>query len=102
MAGVPSIMQAMFDNIKGELLGGAKTLSKTISVYLTEGNLAEGLTNIQNKFSDVEIGSYPFIKNQKLGTSLVCRATDGQLLYSCYTELKNFLLGFNVEIDEEE
>ncbi len=102
MAGVPSIMQAMFDNIKGDLQGGAKTLSKTISVYLTEGNLAEGLTNIQNQYPDVEIGSYPFIKNQRLGTSLVARATDAQMLDSCYTQLKNFLLGFNVEIDEED
>ncbi len=101
MAGVPGIMQAMFDSIKGKLRGGAKTLSKTISVYMTEGYIAEGMASIQNKYPNVEIGSYPFIKNQKLGTSLVCRATDPQMLDSCYAELKTFLMGFKSEIEEE-
>lgn len=100
LAGVPSIMQAMFDNIKGELRGGAKILSKTISIYMTEGLLAEGLTTIQNQFPDVEIGSYPFIKNHRLGTSLVCRCHDKEQLDSCYNTLKTFLLGFKSEVEE--
>ncbi len=102
MAGVPSIMQAMFAGIKGELKGGAKTISKTISLYTTEGLIAEGLTKLQNRFPDVEIGSYPFIRHSKLGTSLVCRATDVVRLEACYAELKEFLLGFTEEIEEDE
>jgi molybdenum cofactor synthesis domain-containing protein len=101
MAGVPSIMQAMFDNIKGELRGGAKILSKTISIYMTEGLLAEGLTAIQNQFPDVEIGSYPFIKNHRLGTSLVCRCANEKQLDACYDTLKTFLLGFKSELEED-
>ncbi len=101
MAGVPSIMQAMFDNIKGELRGGAKILSKTISIYMTEGLLAEGLTTIQNQFSNVEIGSYPFIKNNRLGTSLVCRCANKQRLDLCYNTLKTFLLGFKSEVEDD-
>ncbi len=101
LAGVPSIMQAMFDNIKSGLRGGAKILSKTIAIYMTEGLLAEGLTAIQNQFPDVEIGSYPFIKNHKLGTSLVCRCANPQQLDSCYNTLKTFLLGFKSELEED-
>lgn len=101
MAGVPSIMQAMFDNIKVELKGGAKTISKTLSIYLTEGLIAEGLTNVQNQFLDVEIGSYPFIRNNRLGTSLVLRTTDNQRLNICYDVLKEFLLTITNEIEEE-
>ncbi|MEQ1704926.1 MAG: molybdopterin-binding protein [Rickettsiales bacterium] len=101
MAGVPSIMQAMFDNIKGELKGGAKILSRTITIYTTEGNIAEGLTQIQNHFPDVEIGSYPFARNQRLGTSLVCRSSDKNRLETCYDTLKAFLTEFNTEIAEE-
>lgn len=101
LAGVPSIMQAMFDNIKGELRGGAKILSKTISIYMTEGLLAEGLTAIQNQFPDVEIGSYPFIKNHRLGTSLVCRCPDEKRIDSCYDTLKTFLLGFKSEVEDD-
>lgn len=101
MAGVPSIMQAMFDNIKGELRGGAKILSRTISIYMTEGFIAEGLTTIQNQFADVEIGSYPFIKNNRLGTSLVCRCSDKKQLDSCYDILKTFLRGFKSDVEED-
>lgn len=100
MAGVPSIMQAMFAGIKGELKGGAKTLSKTISLYVTEGLLAEGLTAVQNKFADVEIGSYPFIRHTRLGTSLVCRSVDAARLDECYNALKSFLLTITPEIAE--
>lgn len=101
MAGVPDIMQAMFAEVKGELKGGAKILSKTIAVYLTEGFIAAGLSEIQNNFTDVEIGSYPFIKNGRLGASIVCRSADVVRLGACYDELKNFLLSFNVDIEED-
>ncbi len=102
MAGVPKVMQAMFDNIKGELRGGEKTLSKTISIYITEGYIAEELTNLQNKFPDVEIGSYPFIRNSRLGTSLVCRTSNEERLELCYKELKKILLTFSPEITESD
>lgn len=102
MAGVPRVMQAMFDNIKGELRGGAKTLSRTISLYVTEGVIADGLTSLQNQFSDVEIGSYPFIRNQRLGTSLVCRSSNIMSLDNCYEKLKNFLTTFSSELEEGE
>ncbi len=100
MAGVPSIMQAMFGDIKGELRGGAKTLSKTISIFITEGFLAEGLTEIQEQFTDVEIGSYPFIKNGRLGTSLVCRSINSSNLDKCFNKIKGFLATFPVEVSE--
>lgn len=102
MAGVPRIMQAMFASIKGELRGGVKTLSKTISAYITEGNIAEKLSVIQGSFPDVEIGSYPFICTGKLGTSLVSRSVDEARLEECYAELKNFLLSLTTEIEENE
>jgi molybdopterin-biosynthesis enzyme MoeA-like protein len=102
MAGVPRIMQAMFASLKGELKGGEKTLSKTISAYITEGVIAEKLTEVQNDFPDVEIGSYPFIRHGKLGTSLVSRSTNAALLETCYNALKTMLIGFTKEIEEGE
>lgn len=102
LAGVPSIMQAMFANLKGALKGGAKTLSKTISAYITEGTIAAKLTAIQNDFPDVEIGSYPFIRNQRLGVSLVARTTDIDRLSTCYHQLKSMLQTFTKEVIEED
>jgi molybdenum cofactor synthesis domain-containing protein len=102
MAGVPSIMQAMFANIKGDLKGGAKTLSRTISGYVTEGVLAEKLTAIQNNAPDVEIGSYPFMRSNKLGTSLVARSTSTERLNIVYDQIKEMLLSFTKEVMEED
>lgn len=98
MAGVPCIMQAMFDGIKDTLKGGAPILSASVSVLLSEGVIAEGLTRIQSDFPDVEIGSYPFIKNNRLGTSLVSRHTEVSRLEQVRTVIIAFLKHLNGEI----
>lgn len=79
-AGVPSIMQAMFANIRHELGEGQPMLSRTVSAFATEGAIAAELTDIQSRFPDVEIGSYPFFKNGRLGTSIVCRSLEAAML----------------------
>jgi molybdopterin-biosynthesis enzyme MoeA-like protein len=76
MAGVPRIMQAMFDGIKGNLKGGDPVQSKSIEAYVHEGVLAEPLGKLQDSFPDVDIGSYPFFKDGHLGTCLVARSSD--------------------------
>lgn len=101
MAGVPRIMNAMFDGIRGSLKGGAKMLSRTLSAYVTEGTLAEQLTRIQQQFPEVEIGSYPFIRNQRLGTSLVIRSTNTDMLEQAYNATQTMLLSLTQEVEEE-
>lgn len=76
MAGIPSIMQAMFASIKHQLKGGAPLLSKTISGPTSEGLIATELTQIQKNHPEVDIGSYPFFHDGVLGVSLVIRGTD--------------------------
>jgi molybdenum cofactor synthesis domain-containing protein len=76
MAGVPSIMHAMFDGIAPTLVGGPPMHARTVRCLLPEGIIAEGLSAIQDRFPAVEIGSYPFYRNQSFGVSLVLRATD--------------------------
>jgi molybdopterin-biosynthesis enzyme MoeA-like protein len=102
MAGVPNIMQAMFDSIKHTFKGDAKMFSRTLSAFITEGIIAEKLTAIQNQCPDVEIGSYPFIKNQRLGTSLVSRSTSAEALDKAYELVKTMLLGFTKEVLDED
>ena len=50
--------------------------SRTVGAYLAEGAVATGLADIQNDHPDIDIGSYPFYKEGKFGTSLVLRGTD--------------------------
>ena len=76
LAGVPRIMQAMFDGYRHRLKGGAPMRSRTVIAHVPEGKMAAGLGAVQTAHSDVEIGSYPFFRDGKLGASLVVRGTD--------------------------
>ena len=85
MAGVPRIMQAMFDSLYNELGDGPETYSETLSCFLTEGSLAAQLRRIQDSHSEVEIGSYPFYQGGNFGTSLVVRGLDhGAVKAACH------------------
>ena len=76
-AGVPAIMQAMFEEIAHELEGGPPAASVTVSCFLGEGTVAERLREIQERWrSAVEIGSYPFYREKRYGTSIVFRSRD--------------------------
>lgn len=76
LAGVPAIMRAMFDGLKGRLAGGRPVKTATVTTYLGEGTIAHALGALQARHPDVEIGSYPFFRQGKLGTSLVARGRD--------------------------
>jgi molybdenum cofactor synthesis domain-containing protein len=102
MAGVPRIMQVMFGSIKNELKGGAKTHSCSVAAYVTEGVIAAELTAIANRFADVDIGSYPFIRGGRLGTTLIARSTDVATLAQVHDALKKMLLCFTEEVFDED
>jgi molybdenum cofactor synthesis domain-containing protein len=87
MAGVPRIMQSMFDGIKHSLAGGAPVLSRTVTSGLPEGVLAEGLGKLQERYPDFDIGSYPYYRRGGFGTSLVVRGTDASRLDAAVGEL---------------
>jgi len=80
MAGVPRICQAMFDGIKHTLVGGAPVLTRTVQCGLPEGKLAAGLKAIQDRFGEVEIGSYPSYRAGGFGVAVVLRTTDAAVL----------------------
>jgi molybdenum cofactor synthesis domain-containing protein len=80
MAGVPMIMQAMLEGLRHNLVGGAPVLSRSVRAFLPEGAVAEGLGAIQDRYGDIDIGSYPFFRKGRFGTSLVLRGTDAAAL----------------------
>jgi molybdopterin-biosynthesis enzyme MoeA-like protein len=88
MAGVPRIMQAMFGFVKPTLKGGAPMVSEVVTGFKTEGPIAAELAAIQGRYPDIEIGSYPFVKDGKLGTSLVARGVDAEKVRECAGELQ--------------
>ena len=80
LPGVPVIMQAMFDGVAGSLGGGARMLTRTISAYLREGDLAQGLAAVQADHPHTGIGSYPYFRGDRFGVSVVLRDTDAPRL----------------------
>ena len=88
MAGVPSIMRAMFDSLTPLLIGGPKVLSHAVATYLPEGTVAEGLGQIQARHPDADIGSYPFYRDSKFGCSLITRTADAKELATCADEIR--------------
>ena len=80
MAGIPAVMQAMFEAVKGKLRHGATVHSRAVSCQVPEGTIAAGLGAVQEEYPALDIGSYPYFSEGTPGTTLVLRGTDeGQL-----------------------
>ena len=88
MAGIPKIMQGMLEGAKIHLSGGEPIRSESVDVFLPESSIEEKLSNLQNKFKDVEIGIYPFVKDCNYGTSLVMRSSDNVKLSDCKSQME--------------
>ncbi len=92
MAGIPNVMQAMFDEVKGTLRHGALVLSKEIKIIeVSESIIATPLSNLQDEYDNVEIGSYPFVEGNKIGVSLVFRSDDEAALDECLAKMNTVL-----------
>ena len=91
LPGVPSILKSMLGGLKNKIVGGNPIISHTISLRTFESHIAESLTSVQNKYQNVEIGSYPFFHAGKLGVSIVIRSDDEKLIKECSLEVMNFV-----------
>src|SRR5438045_4461811 len=81
MAGVPSIMQAMLDEVAPKLKTGIRMLSQTVRADAREGDIGTQLGQIAKANPDVAIGSYAFFDPQHgPNTNVVLRARDAQKL----------------------
>ena len=76
LPGVPSILEAMVEGLGGLLPEGLREHSLTVQCNLGEGTVASGLPEIESRYKDVRIGSYPWFKlgasgGGSFGTALV-------------------------------
>jgi molybdenum cofactor synthesis domain-containing protein len=77
MAGVPSIMQAMLDNVAKTLETGARMIVETLSARsVPEGLYAAGLAEIAKAHPEVSIGSYPAFSAGGFANQIVVRGKD--------------------------
>ena len=81
MAGVPSIMQAMLDEVAPKLKIGVRMFSETVRADAREGDIGMQLGEIAKANPGIAIGSYPFFDPQHgANTNVVLRARDAQKL----------------------
>jgi molybdenum cofactor synthesis domain-containing protein len=97
LAGIPAVAQAMFESLKHRIAGGAPVRSTATAVHLAEGVVAKGLGELQGRYPDVDIGSYPFYRGGRYGTSLVCRSADEARLKAATAELRALLTSLGGE-----
>ena len=102
LPGVPSILKSMVNGLKNRISGGKKILSKTISVSTVESEIAKPLEDIQNKFKNIEIGSYPFFRMGKVGVSIVMRSTEKNKIDDCSKQIISFIQKKKIQIMERE
>ncbi|MCF3629646.1 molybdopterin-binding protein [Thalassospiraceae bacterium LMO-SO8] len=100
LPGVPRIMQAMFDLFKHRLTGGAEMLSKSIASYTPEGKIAARLTALQDAYPALEIGSYPFSRDGKHGSTIVIRGTDAAAIAEAAEKLRTIMRDLGNEPQE--
>ncbi len=100
LPGVPNIMQAMFDGITDRIVGGEPVLTRSVITNLREGQLADELARLQEKYPNVTIGSYPFFKNRKFGVNLIMRGIDQTELEQVESDAKSMVLALNGKILE--
>lgn len=102
MAGVPMVMQAMVSSLTKQRLGGGDPVrSRSIGAYLGESQVAAALKKIQDGHPDVDLGSYPFYRQDGYGTNLVMRGTDEAELDGMKEEVRQMIVGFGAEPIEE-
>ncbi|HEX4410049.1 MAG TPA: molybdopterin-binding protein [Xanthobacteraceae bacterium] len=99
MAGIPSVMQAMLDEVTPQLKTGRRMLSESIRADSREGDIGTELGVLAKKFPDVVIGSYPFQdENGAANTNVVARARDPQMLVAVKAEVEAMLVRVKTQL----
>lgn len=97
MAGIPKIFQAMFEASKKELKIGCKISARELKISLTESIIAKDLTDLQNQYREISMGSYPF----ENGTSLVFRGFDKEILEEAFLKMQSLITKIDPKITIE-
>lgn len=98
MAGVPSIMRGMLEGVGPLLTGGAVLRSRQVRGRgLREGELADQLEALENKYASVGFGSYPWFSPEGHGAHLVARSTDPDALEAATRDLIALVKSLGVE-----
>ena len=98
MAGVPSIMRGMLQDIPHRLRTSAVVISRTLRIDGSgEGVIAAPLEAVAKAHPALSLGSYPFFSAEGYGANLVLRGRDAAELDATVAELEAALREAGVE-----
>ena len=100
LPGMPAILQAMFEGVRGALPGGVVMTRITVQCGTGEGNIATILETVQSRYEGVSIGSYPWFKPGQFGTAVVVSGLDQTATASAAKDVESEvrLFGADAEI----
>ncbi len=91
MAGVPEVFRVMVEAVAPGLPTGRPSVSEAVEVMRPESDVAEPLRDVAQDYPDLSLGSYPFQREQRYGTSLVIRGLDGARVAAAMADLRKRL-----------
>ena len=95
MAGVPSIMQSMFDSVAKGLETGEKIIAETIEAGgIPEGRYGSALAEIAAAHSGVSIGSYPSFQDGRFRNQIVVRGKDAAKIAAAREAIGSMIVSF--------
>lgn len=98
MAGVPMIMQAMFDTVGPQLKAGTRILVETVPAgAIPEGAYAARLEEIAKAHSGVSIGSYPSFSSAGVRNQIVLRSRDAAALAQASAQTRAMIDDLNAQ-----
>lgn len=100
MAGIPRIMRAMLDAILPQLPQGQPIMELTYTAFTSEGKISFGFEAIQQKYPNVDLGSYPFLHEGRAAVSLVARSFNADALQQAGHEIRELLEQVEAEMIE--
>jgi molybdenum cofactor synthesis domain-containing protein len=91
LPGIPSYVQSMISPLRNVLISGKKIVSVSCDVKVRESSIATELSSIQDKYLEIDIGSYPYSKEGEFGTVLVMRGIDEVEILKCKHEIEEMI-----------
>ena len=94
LPGIPSYVELMLPPLKDLLVKGKKIISISCDAKVRESTIAVDLSEIQDRYQDVDIGSYPYSQEGGFGTVLVMRSIDEIKIQKCKSEIEEMIKKF--------
>lgn len=98
LAGLPRVMHIMLEAALPMLQHGQPTHTRQVDVWAYESQIAEGLETVQNQFPNLDIGSYPYKIDGRVGTALVARGTNAAEVEAAFDAISDMLANVGAEV----